>query len=71
MKTTFWSDRFVTTSERNWLERKKSDLFGIIQSEANDRADLIVVDTVHEGRNEYNFHARFVQVIDRTELDVK
>src|SRR6185436_2368515 len=71
LQTTLRSDLFVATGERNRLERQKRDLLRIVECEANDRTDLIVVDTVDQRRNENDLNACFVQVVDGAHLHVE
>src|ERR1043165_7592551 len=71
LQTQLLGDLFVTAGERNRLERKECNLLRIVQSETNDRADLIVVDAVDERGDEHDLNARFVQVIDRAHLHVE
>ena len=71
LQATLLGDLFVAAGKRNRLERKERNLLRIVESEANDRADLIVVDAVDERRNEHDLNARFVQVVDRAHLHVE
>src|SRR5688500_17351883 len=56
-------DLFVATGERNRLERKESNLLWIVESESNNRADLIVVDSIHERRHQHNLDSCLMQVV--------
>src|SRR5687767_13635454 len=66
-----FSDLFVTSRERNRLERKESNLLGIVQSESNNRADLIVVDSIYQRGNKHDFDSCFTQVVDSAHLHVE
>src|SRR6185369_3825239 len=52
LQTTLRSDLFVTAGKRNRLERKERNLLRIVECKANDRTNLVVVDTVDERRNQ-------------------
>ncbi len=71
LQTTLLSNLFVATGERNRLERQERDLLRIIQSEANDRTNLIVVDAVHERGDEHDLNTRFMQVVNGAHLHVE
>src|SRR5829696_7674621 len=71
LQTTLRRDLFVATGKRNRLERQERDLLRIVEREANDRTNLIVVDTVYERRNQNNLDACFMQVIDGAHLYVE
>ena len=71
LQTTLFGDVLVAARERNRLERDERDLFRILESKANDRADLVVIDAVDQRRHENDVNARLVQVVDRTQLDVE
>src|SRR4051794_35942785 len=71
LQTTMLGDLFVATGERNRLERQERDLLRIVESKANNRTDLIVVDAVDERRNKHDFNACFVQVVDGAHLHVE
>src|SRR6185295_9581382 len=71
LQTTLCGDLFVAASKRNRLERQERDLLRVVEREANDRANLIVVDAVYECRNEHDLNARFVQVVDGPHLHVE
>src|SRR6185436_17049682 len=62
---------FITTRERNRLERKEGNLLWIVERETNDRTDLIVVDAVNQGGNKHDFNTGFVQVVDRSQLHIE
>src|ERR1043165_768561 len=71
LQTTFGSDRFVTTGERNRLERKQRNLLGIIQREPNYRTDLVVVDSVYQRRDQDDLNTGLVQVVNCAQFHVK
>src|ERR1043166_8269831 len=71
LQTTLRSDLFVATSKRNRLERKECDLLRIVECEANDRTNLIVVDAVDERRYENDLNSGLVQVVDGSHLHVE
>src|ERR1043166_7231453 len=71
LQTTLRCDLFVATGKRNRLERKERDLLRIVEREANDRTNLIVVDAVDECRYEDDLDAGFVQVVDGSHLHVE
>src|SRR5688500_7619527 len=71
LQTTLRRDLFVTAGERNWLKRQKRDLLRVIQCEANNRADLVVVDSVYESCHQHNLNTSFVQVVDGAHLHIK
>src|SRR6185436_17348985 len=58
LQTAILRDLFVATRKRNRLKRQERDLLWIVESETNDRADLVIVDTVDQGRNQYDFNTR-------------
>src|SRR5258708_5634588 len=67
----FRGDVFVAAGKGNRLEADKGDLLGVFHRKLHDGADLVVVDVVHDGHNEYDLDAGFVHVFDGAELDVK
>src|SRR5690349_23347448 len=71
LQTTLFGDLFVAAGKRNRLERQERDLLRIVERETNDRADLVVIDTVDERRNEHDLDACFVQVVDGAHLHVE
>src|SRR6185369_14478965 len=71
LQATLFGDLFVATGKRNRLKRQERDLLRIVECEANDRADLIVVDTVDERRDQHDLNAGFVQVVDGPHLHVE
>src|SRR5262245_24585984 len=71
LQTTLFGDLFVATVERNRLERKERNLLRIVESETNDRANLVVVDSINQGGNENDFNTCFVEVVDGSHLHVK
>src|SRR5687768_7007007 len=71
LQTTVFGDLFVASGERNRLERKKRNLLRIIERKTNDRSDLIVVDAVHQRRDENDLNTGFVKVIDGAHLHVE
>src|SRR5688500_13891415 len=71
LQTTLLGDQLVAAGERYRLERDERDLLWILESEADDRAHLIVIDTVDERRNKNDVHAGFVKIVDRTKLYVE
>ncbi|MCG3162575.1 MAG: hypothetical protein JMDDDDMK_03854 [Acidobacteria bacterium] len=64
-------DVFVASSERHGLERDEADLLRIVEREADDGADFVVVDCVDQRRHQHNLDARFVQVVNRLEFYVE
>src|SRR6185369_15756878 len=71
LQATMFSDFFVTTCKGNRLERKERNLLRIVESKTNNRTDLVVVDSINQGRNENDLHSRFVQVIDGAHLHIE
>ncbi len=67
----FVGDGFVAARERNGLERKERNLFGIVESELDDVADLFVVDTVDESDDGHDVNAIAPEIFDGAELDVE
>ena len=71
LQATLFGDQLVAARERHRLERDERDLLRILESEADDRSDLVVIDAVDQRCNEDDVNAGFVQVVDRTKLDVE
>ena len=71
LQATLFGDQLVAAGERYRLERDERDLLRILESEADDRADLVVVDAVDQRRHENDVNAGFVQVVDRTKFYVE
>src|SRR6185369_15330833 len=65
------SDCLVTTGKRNRLKRKKGNLLRIVQSKSNNRSDLVVVNSVDQRRNQNNFDACFVKIVNSPQLHVE
>src|SRR5476649_1411214 len=65
------SNCFIAAGERDWLKRKERNLFGIIQRESDNRTNLIVVDSVNQGRDQNDLDTSLVQVIDRAQLHIE
>ena len=61
LQTALFGDVLVAAGERHGLERDERDLLRILESEPDDRADLVIIDTVHERGNENDVDAGFVQ----------
>ena len=57
--------------KRNRLERDERDLLRILERKADDRSDLVVIDTIDQRCHQDDVDAGFVQVVDRTEFDVE
>src|SRR3954462_11423490 len=64
-------DFFVAASEAHRLEAKEADDLRIIQRELDDLANLLIVDTVHDGGDGNDVNAGSVQVLDGANLYVK
>ena len=71
LQATLFGDQLVAAGERNGLERDERDLLRILESEPDDRSDLVVVDAVDQRRYENDVDARFVQVVDRTKFYIE
>ncbi len=71
LQATLFGDQLVAAGERYRLERDERDLLRILESETDDRTDLIVVNAVDQRGDENDVNARFVQVVDRTQLYVE
>src|SRR5262249_36106435 len=68
-KSSLVRHRFVAAGERYRLEREKRDAPGIVHRKLNDFSDLLVVDSVDDGRNRNDLDAVAVQVFDCAKLD--
>src|SRR6185436_11190360 len=64
-------DGLVTTGKRNRLKRKKGNLLRIVQRKSNNRSDLIVINSVDQRRNQNNFDASFVKIVNRAQLHIE
>ena len=62
---------FVATGEGDGLEGEERDDLRVVEGEADDRADLLVVDAVDDGDDRDDVHAGVVQVGDRLQLHVE
>src|SRR5436190_18810043 len=71
LQATLRRDVLVAARKAHRLERDERDLFGILESKANDRADLVVVDAVDQRGHENDVNAGLVEVVDRTQFDVE
>src|SRR5438105_1751909 len=71
LQTTLSGNRLVSSGKRNRLERQEGNLFWVVESEPNDRSDLIIIDAVDQRRNQYDLNAGFVQVVDGPELYIE
>jgi hypothetical protein len=71
LEATLLGDFFVATSKRDRLKRKERNLPGIVERETNDRAYLIVVNTVDQRGDENDLNACFVKVVNSSHLHVK
>ena len=71
LQATLFRDLLVAAGKRNGLERDERDLLRIVERKPDDRSDLVVVDAVDQRGHKNNVNAGFVQVVDRTQLDVK
>src|SRR5262249_10293001 len=61
----------VTACKRNRLERAERDLFRIIQRKPDDAANLLIVNTIHDGGYGHDVDPVRVQVLDRPQLYVE
>src|SRR5690606_10597215 len=52
-------------------EGNKSDFLRIIQRKPDNRADLVVIDIIDQCRDQNDFYASSVDVVDRPQLYVK
>src|SRR5665213_4545583 len=66
-----FGDVLVAAGEADGLEAEEADLSGVVESELDDVANLLVVDAVDDGGDGNDFDAGFVEVVDGLELDVK
>ena len=64
-------DLLVAAREGHRLERDERDPARVVASELDDRADLFVVDVVHQRRDQHDLDAGVVHVLDRLDLDVE
>ena len=64
-------DLLVAAREGDGLERDEGDLLRVVEREAYDRADLVVVDAVDERDDQNDLDARLVQVVNRAQLHVE
>ena len=58
------ADVLVAAGKADRLEAEEVDLLGIVQSELDDASHLLVIDSVHNGGDGDDVHARLVQVVD-------
>ena len=65
------SDFLVAAGERNGLEGHEGDFLGILHGELHDRAHLVVVQVVDDGRDQNDLDARRVHVFDGAQLHVE
>src|SRR5262249_37827664 len=65
------SDLFISAGERHRLEREERDLLWIIQSKADDRSHLIIINAVDQSGNQNDLNARFMQIVDGAHLHVE
>src|SRR5882757_9254502 len=70
-ETALRSNVFVAAGKGNRLEADERDFLGVFHREFHDGADLVIVHVVDDGDDQHDFDARFVQVFDGAELDVK
>src|ERR1017187_4157220 len=68
---TLVGDVLVAASEADGLEAEEADFSGVVESELDDVANLLVVDAVDDGGDGNDFNSGFVKVVDGLELDVK
>src|SRR5688572_30498046 len=71
LQTTLFGDQLVAAGKRYGLESDERDLFRILESKPYDRTNLVVVNAVDQRGHEDDVDAGLVQVVDRTELNVK
>src|SRR5687768_4942294 len=71
LQTTLFGDQLVASSERHRLECDERDLLRILECKADDRSDLVVVDTVDQGGDENDVDAGFVKIVDRTKFHIE
>ena len=70
-QTAVVGDVFVAARERHRLERDEADLLRVVEREADDGADLLVIDGVDQCRHQHDLDAGLVQVVDNFEFYVK
>ena len=61
----------VTPRERDRLERDRVDLVDVLDREADDGADLVVVDRIHNRDYQRDVHPGGVQMLDRFQLHIE
>src|SRR5205823_5846428 len=71
LQASLGGNRLVSSGKRNRLERQEGNLSWVVESEPNDRSDLIIIDAVDQRRNQYDLNAGFVQVVDCPELHIE
>ena len=68
---TFWRDVFIPASEGDRLKGNKSNLLGILSGKVDDGAYLVVIHPINQRRHQNNLNARFVHVINGSQLDIE
>src|SRR5690606_21135758 len=68
---TLVGDHLIAPGKGNRLEGNKSDFLRIIQRKPDNRADLVVIDIIDQCRDQNDFYASSVDVVDRPQLYVK
>src|SRR6202171_1571433 len=71
LQTPLCRNRLIAPRKGNRLEGKEGNLLWVIQGEANNRAYLIIIDSVDQGSDQYNLYACFVEVINRSQLHIE
>src|SRR5207249_5964440 len=62
---------FIAAVKGDRLEGNESNLLGVVHREANDRPDLVVIHPIDECYHKNDFNPRFVEIVDRPQLDVE
>ena len=65
------ADLFVAPGERYRLKRDEADFVAVLECELDDRADLIVVDGVHDRDDQAHIDPGGVEIFNRPQLHVE
>ena len=67
----FFSDLFIPAGEGDGLKCHEGNFLGIVNSEADYRTYLVVVDVIDQGGDQYDFGSRFMDILDSLQFDIK